>query len=74
MAITLQAGGRETIYASAEVAARVEDLAQMVGEGPGVDAALGSAVVVPDLTVGEWADRWPAFAPPASTASGSPTR
>ena len=31
--ITLRAGGRETIYASAETAGRVEDLAQIAREG-----------------------------------------
>src|SRR5574342_470643 len=47
--VMLSATPRETIYASSGVAAKVEELALTLGEGPGVDALAGRPVLVADL-------------------------
>jgi hypothetical protein len=61
------APNRVTIHATDQVAARLDDLQQELGEGPGVDAArTASAVLEPDLA-GAGAVRWPWFAPAAAT-------
>ena len=46
------------------VSTKLEDLQFTLGQGPGVDAAAGSPVLVPDLL--DAAGRWPAFVPAAA--------
>lgn len=58
---------RETVYASDETAATLEELTLTVGEGPGLDAVRsGEPVLSPDLATAEALVRWPAFAPAAA--------
>ena len=59
-----------TMWASDDIALRVEELQFVLGEGPCVDAvALGAPVIEPDLsTRGAARRRWPAFAPEAAAA------
>jgi hypothetical protein len=64
----LSAVPRETMYASDEVAAELEELALMLGEGPCVDAVAGSVTLVADLTAADSVTRWPVFAPAAVRA------
>jgi hypothetical protein len=61
----LSAVPRETMYASDEVAAQLEELALTLGEGPCVDAVAGSVTLVADLTDSDSLTRWPVFAPAA---------
>jgi hypothetical protein len=58
---------RETVYASDETAAALEELTLTVGEGPGLDAAhSGEPVLFPDMAAAEAWIRWPVFAPAAA--------
>jgi hypothetical protein len=59
--------GREPLYASDELSAKLEDLQFTTGEGPAADdSGLGAPVLVGDLeTAGT---RWPGFAPEAAAA------
>jgi hypothetical protein len=66
--VTLNAGVRETMYASDPVAEEIEELTLTLGEGPGVDVHGGGAVLVADLTEPGWSSRWPVFAPAANQA------
>jgi GAF domain-containing protein len=55
---------RSTVCATDDVADRVEELQDTLGEGPGVDAwRTGHTVLVDDLTAAS--ARWPGFAPAA---------
>jgi GAF domain-containing protein len=63
--VVLSATPRETIYASDQVAAELEELTLTLGEGPGVDAFAGSALVA-DITAPDCLARWPMFAPAAA--------
>ena len=64
----LDATPRETIYASDQVAADLEELTLTLGEGPGVDAFAGGPALVADLTASDCLARWPMFAPAATQA------
>ncbi len=64
----LAATPRETVYASDQVASRLEELTLTVGEGPGVDAITSGPALVADLTAPPCLTRWPAFAPAAAQA------
>jgi ANTAR domain len=66
--VTLRVTPRETIYASDQVAADIEDLTLTVGEGPGVDACAGGPALAGDLTAPGCLARWPMFAPAAAQA------
>jgi hypothetical protein len=62
---------RETVYASDETAARIEELTLTVGEGPGLDAVRhGIPVLSSDLASPDAQSRWPVFAP-ATAAIGA---
>lgn len=63
--VTLGATTRETVYASDQVAGTLEELALILGEGPGVDAVTGGPALVADLAAKECLARWPTFAPAA---------
>ncbi|WP_367125577.1 ANTAR domain-containing protein [Streptomyces phytohabitans] len=65
--VTLDAGPRETVYASDQLAVEMAELAVTLGEGPG--APFDGPSLVADLSTGECAARWPAFAS-ASVAVG----
>jgi hypothetical protein len=55
-----------------EVGRQLADLQLTLGEGPLLDASASSGpVLVSDLADGEWATRWPAFAPAASAAGAA---
>lgn len=57
---------RETVSWRGSDAARLEDLQDVVGEGPGLDAsATGRPVAVWDLASGKSMRCWPAYAPEA---------
>src|SRR6185436_5778165 len=66
--VTLNEGLRETMYASDQVAADLEELTLTLGEGPGVDVRGGGGVLVADLSESDWQIRWPMFAPAAAVA------
>ena len=66
--VTLNAGVRETVYATDAVAAEVEELTLTLGEGPGVDVCGGGAVLVGDFADPGWLSRWPMFVPAAAQA------
>ncbi|NLU75255.1 ANTAR domain-containing protein [Streptomyces sp. HNM0575] len=66
--VMLSASPRETIYASSQMAADMEELAQTLGEGPGVDACAGGPALVSDLNAAECQVSWPVFAPAAVAA------
>jgi hypothetical protein len=66
--LTLRVTPRETIYASDQIAADIEDLALTLGEGPGVDASAGGPALAGDLTAPDCLARWPMFAPAAAQA------
>ena len=66
--VTLTAGNRETVYASDPVASDLAELALTLGEGPSVEAGVGSPALVADLTTAESSSRWPMFAPAAIAA------
>jgi len=58
---------RETLSATDELSARLEELLLTTGEGPGAeDFGFGSPVLIPDLE--PVAGRWPGFAPAALAA------
>jgi hypothetical protein len=60
---------RETIGASNDVAARIEELQLTLGEGPCLDAfTSGEPVFAPDLGQASALARWPVFAPAALAA------
>ena len=60
---------REPLFATDELAARLEELLVTMGEGPGLeDFRFGSPMLVADLE--SVAARWPAFAP-AAVAAGA---
>jgi ANTAR domain len=61
--VTLDAGVRETLYASDWVSADLAELSLTLGEGPSVDADSGAPTLVADLTTVESHTRWPVFAP-----------
>jgi hypothetical protein len=63
--VVLSVVPRETLYASDEVAAELEELALTLGEGPCVDATAGRMTLVADLTASDSVTRWPVFAPAA---------
>lgn len=68
LGILARDGSPETVYATNEVAARLEDLQFTLGEGPSVDAVRsGEAVLVPSLGDGT-GHRWPTFAREADAA------
>jgi GAF domain-containing protein len=69
VSMMLSATPRETIYASDRVAADLEELTLMLGEGPCVDALTAGPVLVADLTASDCLARWPAFAPAAVQAN-----
>jgi hypothetical protein len=57
---------RETVHATDGVAAQLEELQLMLGEGPCMDAfADGGPALAADLQAREYAIRWPAFTPAA---------
>lgn len=60
---------RETIGASDDVAARIEELQLTLGEGPCIDAfTTGQPVLAPDLDERIAVTRWPGFTPGAVEA------
>ena len=63
--VTLPASLRETLHASDQVAAELEELTLTLGEGPGVDACTGGPALAADLTTPDCLARWPVFAPAA---------
>jgi hypothetical protein len=63
--VTLPASPRETLHASDQIAAEVEELTLTLGEGPGVDALSGGPALVADLSTPDCLARWPVFAPAA---------
>lgn len=65
--VTLSASPRETIYATDQLATRLEELALTLGEGPCEDASssTGSPVLAADLSSPDCLTRWPVFAPAA---------
>jgi hypothetical protein len=66
--LTAADGYRETVCATDDVVAAVEDLHFALGEGPGVDALRDrQPVLVGDLADGA-DERWPVFAPAALSA------
>jgi hypothetical protein len=66
--VILDATPRETIHATDQVAAELEELTLTLGEGPCADAFAGAAVLVADLTTSDSLARWPVFAPAATQA------
>jgi ANTAR domain len=57
---------RETVHATDGIAAQLEELQLMLGEGPCMDAFTdGGPALAADLQAGEYAARWPAFTPAA---------
>ena len=69
LALLARDGTPETVHATNDVAARVEDLQFTLGEGPCVDAAKSrAAVLIPSLADGERRHRWPTFEREASVA------
>jgi hypothetical protein len=60
---------RETVYASDQTAAVLEELALTLGEGPGLEASTsGGPVLTADVTTPDVLARWPVFAPAAADA------
>jgi hypothetical protein len=66
--VVLSVSPRETLCASDEAASELEELALTLGEGPGVDAAVGSPVLVADLASPACLIRWPMYARAATNA------
>ena len=57
---------RETVHATDGIAAQLEELQLMLGEGPCMDAFTdGGPALAADLQAREYATRWPAFTPAA---------
>ena len=48
--VTLATSPRESLYASGQLAADLDDLTTTLGEGPGVDAVTGGPVLASDLS------------------------
>jgi hypothetical protein len=70
-AVTVMASSavRETVHATDQTAADLEDWQLTLGQGPGVDAFTnGGPVLAPDLDSPRDTDRWPVFAPQALTS------
>ncbi len=68
LGILARDGTPETVYATNDVAADLEDLQFTLGEGPCLDAvSSGVAVLAPDLGEGQW-NGWPTFRREASSA------
>ncbi|MEJ3742866.1 ANTAR domain-containing protein [Actinomycetes bacterium KLBMP 9797] len=67
-AVTVMVGatGRETVYATDEIAARLAELTLTLGEGPGLPGV--ELALVADLTAPDCLVRWPMFAPAAVSA------
>jgi hypothetical protein len=66
--VTMMAGttARETMHATDEIAARLEELQLTLGQGPCVDTfAERGPVLAADLSAPEYLTRWPAFTPAA---------
>jgi hypothetical protein len=68
IAVALVASPRETVYASDQLAADMEDLTTTLGEGPGVDALVDGPALAADLNDAQHQRRWPVFAPAAVDA------
>jgi hypothetical protein len=66
--VMLDATPRETIHASDQVAAELEELTLTLGEGPCADAFAGGAALVADLATSDCLASWPVFAPAAAQA------
>lgn len=62
----LDASPRETVYASAQLASDMAELAVTLGEGP--DSLFHGPSLVADLAAAEHQARWPAYAPAAVAA------
>ncbi|GAA5186374.1 GAF domain-containing protein [Rugosimonospora acidiphila] len=63
--VALAASPRETVYASDQLAADMEELTTTLGEGPGVDALADGPALAADLNEARRRVRWPVFAPAA---------
>ncbi|RAJ60480.1 hypothetical protein K378_04292 [Streptomyces sp. Amel2xB2] len=66
--VVLEASPRETVYASAQLAADMTELAVTLGEGPGAGVFIDRPALVADLSAPECQVRWPAYAPAALEA------
>jgi hypothetical protein len=66
--VVLNACPRETLYASDQTTADLEEFVLTVGEGPSVDAFAGGPVLVADLAAPDSSARWPAFSTEAGAA------
>jgi hypothetical protein len=64
---------RVTLHATDPVAARLEDLEEVLGEGPSLDAYATGAPVLADLGDAESSRRWPVFAGAALRGVGTVT-
>ncbi|GGO44458.1 GAF domain-containing protein [Streptomyces daqingensis] len=64
--VVLDASPRETVHASAQLAADMSELTVTLGEGP--DAVLDSPCLVADLEAAEHQRRWPVYGPAAGAA------
>lgn len=69
IAVTVPSSPRETVFASDQVAADMEDLSVTLGEGPGVDALAGRLTLAANLDDAHSRTRWPMFAS-AAVAGG----
>ena len=65
VSVTLATSPRETVYASDQVAADLEELTMTLGEGPGVDGMTGVPALAVDLSETASQARWPVFSPAA---------
>lgn len=66
--VVLEASPRETVYASAQLAADMAELTVTLGEGPGAEVFVDGPALVADLSAPECQARWPAYAPAAVEA------
>jgi hypothetical protein len=64
---------RVTLCVTDQVAARLEDLQDVLGQGPGSEAYRSGELAIAALGSLEAADRWPVFADAACRAVGRPT-
>jgi hypothetical protein len=71
-AVTLATGEPErlTVYATDAIAARLAELEEVIGEGPGVDAFTRGESVLADLGAEEASSRWPMYTSAATEAVG----
>jgi ANTAR domain len=69
--VTLSTTPRETLFATDQLGADLEELALTLGEGPTVDAEQGDATLAADLSSDEAHQRWPIFADAAVSAGVS---